>query len=200
MTSLSLRRRLPGKGRYSRKHGSRQQEFAFVNLNLTAGASSVLPPRHHLPPTRDRPPICPPNPSSSPPRPVMRPSHEAALRTSRDPHTKLRSSSFVSSSIARHSPLRLSLRSATVSKGPLHIDSLQRNVRTASHRLSLPCLLRVPPRLSIRACTPTCPRPRPTFSPSRTAFPTAALFAPLSKTLHHPAAVDCRLAIHRRSD
>lgn len=45
--------RLPGKGRYSRKYGTRQQQdFAFVNLNLTAGVSSVIPPGLHRP-TRD---------------------------------------------------------------------------------------------------------------------------------------------------
>ncbi|EPS94225.1 signal peptidase [Fomitopsis schrenkii] len=33
---------LPGKGRYSRKYGTRQQEFAFVNLNLTADLSPLF--------------------------------------------------------------------------------------------------------------------------------------------------------------
>ncbi|KZT63685.1 signal peptidase 22 kDa subunit [Daedalea quercina L-15889] len=33
---------LPGKGRYMRKYGSRQQDFAFVNFNLTADLSPLF--------------------------------------------------------------------------------------------------------------------------------------------------------------
>ena len=116
MSSFSLpylRRRLPGKGRYSRKHGTRQQEFAFVNLNLTAGASSVIPPRHHHP-TREFPfpPICTSTPSvilsGTPPRSCASftrlPSPDK-----RDPHTKHRSSYSllpIPRHIARHPGLR----------------------------------------------------------------------------------------------
>ena len=150
MSSFSLpylRRRLPGKGRYSRKHGTRQQEFAFVNLNLTAGASSVIPPRHHHP-TREIP--FPLSAHPLPPSSCLAPrqGHAPLSRGSPPPTSGTHIPNIVRPIL--FSPSRATShatpgcveppRSATVSKGPLHIHSLslplRRKVehRTASHR------------------------------------------------------------------